>query len=271
MNELLKSVSALVDETRVKVPLVHCITNYVTVNDCANALLAVGGSPIMADDIHETADITSICNALVINIGTLNERTVASVVASGKKANQQGIPVVFDPVGAGASAYRNETTLHLLKQLKMAIIRGNLSEISFVAGLAASTRGVDSSVEDSKNNPEQTALMAATCYGCTVAITGATDVITDGVRLAKIHNGNADMSKITGTGCMATAITGAYSGVSSDPFTAAITAITVMGICGDIAKERAQGRGAETLRIGIMDTLSNINGTTLLQRHKIDG
>ncbi len=125
-------------------PLVHNITNYVTVNDVANAVLAIGASPIMADDSGEAADITSISKALVINIGTLNQRTIDSMIASGKKANELGIPVVLDPVGAGASILRNATTQVLIEQVKISILRGNLSEVSFVAGLEVSTKGVDS-------------------------------------------------------------------------------------------------------------------------------
>ncbi len=123
------------------VPLVHNITNYVTVNDCANALLAIGASPIMADDMLEAADITAISSALVINIGTLNQRTIESMILAGKRANELGIPVVFDPVGAGASKLRNETTQRILEQVEISILRGNLSEVSYVAGLSASTKG----------------------------------------------------------------------------------------------------------------------------------
>lgn len=128
--------------------LVHCITNYVTVNDCANVLLAAGASPIMADDIAEVEDITSLCSALVINIGTLNERTVRSMVAAGRKANSLGRPVVFDPVGVGASALRNETAARLLREVRFSVIRGNMSEMKALAGTGNTTRGVDADTGD---------------------------------------------------------------------------------------------------------------------------
>ena len=130
---VIKDAANLNTRMREMVPLVHNITNYVTVNDCANALLAIGASPIMADDIREASDITAISSALVINIGTLNQRTVESMIASGRTANQLGIPVVFDPVGAGASAFRNETVERILQEVKISILRGNLSEVSYVA------------------------------------------------------------------------------------------------------------------------------------------
>ena len=149
---ILEKAAALLEKVREQAPLVHNITNYVTVNDCANAVLAIGGSPIMADDIGEAEDITAISSALVLNMGTLNQRTIASMLAAGKKANKMGIPVVFDPVGAGASALRNDTAKKVLEQVKISILRGNLSEISFVAGMEASTKGVDSSEKDSKND-----------------------------------------------------------------------------------------------------------------------
>lgn len=159
----------LVSKMQNEVPLVHNITNYVTVNDCANAVLAIGASPIMADDNYEVEDITSISKALVINIGTLNKRTVESMILAGKKANELNIPVVLDPVGAGASSLRNETTSKILKQVKVNIIRGNMSEISFICGLDVSTNGVDSADEDNKNDAVMVAKTVAEKYKCTAA------------------------------------------------------------------------------------------------------
>ena len=147
-NEIVIKIGNLLNEVRNKKPLVHNITNYVTVNDCANILLAIGASPIMADDIKEAADITKISSALVINIGTLNERTIESMIASGKKANELNIPVIFDPVGAGASEFRNETTKKILEEVKISVLRGNMSEIKFISGLESSTKGVDASESD---------------------------------------------------------------------------------------------------------------------------
>lgn len=193
-------------------PLVHCITNYVTANDCANAILAIGASPIMADDLREVADIVKISNALVLNIGTLNSNTVESMIAAGKKANALGIPVIFDPVGAGASAYRNETTQRLLHSVRMTVIRGNLSEVSFIAGLDVSTKGVDTAEEDSSKDPVAIANKVAKEFNCIAAITGAIDTVSDGSRVTRIENGTAELSRVTGTGCMTTALVAAFCG-----------------------------------------------------------
>ena len=177
--------ASLLDVIREKNPLIHNITNYVTVNDCANAILAIGGSPVMADDINEVEDIVSLSSALIINIGTLNQRTIDSMIKAGKKANELKKPVVLDPVGAGASTLRNNAVKEILSQVKIDVLRGNLSEISFIAGLRASTRGVDSAVEDEKNNPVDVGKIVAKKYSCIVGITGKEDIITDGVNVVK--------------------------------------------------------------------------------------
>lgn len=255
---------------RREVPLVHNITNYVTVNDCANALLAIGASPIMADDTLEAADITSISSALVINIGTLNQRTVESMILAGKKANELGIPVVLDPVGAGASHLRNETANKILEQVKITILRGNLSEVSYIAGLSASTKGVDTSDEDNKKDAPSVALTAAKKLSCVAAITGAVDVITDGKRTVRVFNGHPMLSKVTGTGCMASAITAGYAGMREDAFTAAVAGIVSMGIAGEIAFDKAGALGTGSFHIALMDALSNLNDEIIEEMAKIE-
>ena len=231
-NEIVIKVGKLLNEVRNKKPLVHNITNYVTVNDCANILLAIGASPIMADDIKEAADITKISSALVINIGTLNERTIESMIASGKKANELNIPVVFDPVGAGASEFRNETTKRILEEVKISVLRGNMSEIKFISGLESTTKGVDASESDMKSGNDEGINVAknlANKLNCTVAITGATDIVSDGKRVAILENGTKMLANVTGTGCMTTALVGAFCGAGSDYFIGAIAGITVYG------------------------------------------
>jgi len=270
MNNITKQVSALIGEARNRVPLVHQITNYVTVNDCANITLAVGASPIMADDISEAADITAISSALVINIGTLNERTIASMLAAGKRANELNIPVVFDPVGAGASGLRNGATEAILNSVKLAVLRGNLSEVSFVAGLKAAARGVDVSADDSGNDAFTVAKETAKKLGCAVAVTGAIDVISDGVRTAAIRNGHRMLSRVTGTGCMATALVGAFTGVSDDFFAAAVGGIAAMGIAGEIAYEKAGDKGTGAFRSAIIDAVSLLDKNIFESRAKID-
>lgn len=257
------------ENVRIKKPLVHCITNYVTVNDVANALLACGGSPIMADDIAEVGEIVSESCALVLNIGTLNQRTVESMLKAGKTANEKNIPVVFDPVGAGASALRNETVNKLLRQIQFTAIRGNLSEMSYIAGVEANTRGVDSNECDAKNDAVSVAKAVAAEYSTVAAITGAVDIVSDGKRVAKISNGVADMGKVTGTGCMLTGIIGAYIGANTNAFEATVAAVTSMGIAGETAFNSVSNKGTGSLRVAIIDELSKIDDKAIARLGKI--
>lgn len=269
------SVKQLLEDIRKNVPLVHNITNYVTVNDCANAVLAIGASPIMADDILEAADITAISQALVINIGTLNQRTVESMTAAGKKANELGIPVVFDPVGAGASRFRNDTVKQILSNVKVSILRGNLSEMSYIAGLQANTKGVDSAEEDNKNDMVSVAKRVAEIYDCVSAITGAVDIVSDGKRVTKISNGHKMLSKVTGTGCMTSALVGSYAGAANmnggkDYYSAAIGGIMTTGIAGEMAYEAAGHMGTGSFHINIIDAISNLSSEIIEERAKLN-
>ena len=201
-------------------PLIHNITNYVTVNDCANMVLACGASPIMADDAAEVEDITTICGGLNINIGTLNSRTITSMLLAGKKANQLGHPVVLDPVGAGASRLRTDTAFRLLRDVKFTVIRGNISEIKTLASGAGTTKGVDADVADkvTEENLDSAVAFAkafAAQTGAVIAITGAIDIVADVQKAYCIRNGNAMMSSITGTGCQLSALTAAF--VTANP------------------------------------------------------
>lgn len=274
-REIAENAAELLKKLKEKKPLVHSITNYVTVNDCANILLAIGASPIMADDFREAADITSIASALVINIGTLNEKTIESMIASGKKANELNIPVVFDPVGAGASLFRNETTKRILDEVKISVLRGNMSEIKFIAGLESETKGVDASEEDLKSDNDEGLNVAealAKRFKCTVAITGAIDIVSDGKRSAILENGTKMLSKVTGTGCMTTALVGAYLGAcetKSEFFNAAVAGITSMGICGEIAEEKAGKIGLGSFHMAIIDAVSKLNKDAIVERTKI--
>lgn len=275
MNNIKLEVVELLKKLKKKNPLVHNITNYVTVNDCANILLAIGASPIMADDIREAADITSISSALVINIGTLNERTIESMILSGKKANELDIPVVFDPVGAGASSFRNETTKRILDEVKIDVLRGNMSEIKFIAGLSSETKGVDASESDIKGGNEEgirAAESLARKYKCVTAITGVTDIVSDGERTVILENGTKMLSKVTGTGCMTTALVGGFLGAcesKKEHFIAAISGILSMSISGEIAQEKAGKIGIGSFHVAIMDAISNLNADEILSMAKI--
>lgn len=258
------------ENVRVKSPLVHNITNYVTVNDCANILLACGASPIMADDLQEAADITAICSGLNINIGTLNGNTIPSMFAAGKRSNELSRPVLLDPVGAGASSLRTETALGLLKEIKFTAIRGNMSEIKTLASGSGNTHGVDADISDAvtKDNLEQAIEFAkdfANSTGAIIIITGAIDIITDGKSAVCVYNGDASMSKITGTGCQLSAMTTAY--ICANPenvFEACCTSVIAMGICGEIAKKRMTGQdGNSSYRNYIIDAVCNLTAEQL--------
>lgn len=265
------------ENVRTKCPLVHCITNYVTVNDVANALLAVGGSPIMADEIRETSAITSICSALVINIGTLNERTIPAMFDAGKKAKELSHPVVLDPVGAGASALRTETALELLSKIKPDVIRGNISEIKTLAHGSGFTSGVDAAAGDcvTEENLDESVRFVkdfAKSSGAVVAVTGKIDLVSDGDKCFVIRNGKAQMSRITGTGCQLSAISAAFAAANpGDMCTAVAAAVCAMGFAGELGTLRMGERdGNCSLRDYIIDALYNMTGDTLSEGAKYE-
>lgn len=227
----------LFENVRQRAPLVHNITNYVTVNDCANMLLACGGSPIMADEPEDAVEITAICGGLNINIGTLNHRTIAAMSAAGKRANELGHPVVLDPVGAGASTLRTGTALRLMKEIKFTVIRGNISEIKTLALGSGTPRGVDADAADqvTEENLDGTASFAKDF----ARRTGAIDIVTDGEQVFCIRNGLPEMSAITGTGCQLSALTAAFVTANPEqPLEAAAAAVCAVGLCGEIAHRR---------------------------------
>ncbi len=259
-------------------PLVHNITNYVTVNDVANVVLACGASPIMADDIAEVEEITAICSSLNINIGTLNSRTIGSMIAAGKKANELNHPTVLDPVGIGASALRNGTAFELLDNIKFSVIRGNCSEIKNVYGKTAATKGVDVNVNDkiTEDNYKDFAALAKALSektGAVIALSGAIDIIADSKKAYAIRNGNALMSKITGTGCMLSGLIGAYIGANPDNILdATAAAVCIMGLAGEIAydKIKKQNAGTSSYRTFIIDSISNMTYEILKGGAKIE-
>lgn len=252
-------------------PLVHSITNYVTVNDCANIVLACGGAPIMADDINEVEEIISICNALVINIGTLNERTVAAMIKAGKKANRLGRPVILDPVGAGASTLRTSTVFKLLEEVQFSVIRGNVSEIKTIDQGSGTTKGVDADISDAVNTDNLDQMIAfakalSEKTGAVIAMTGAIDIVADSQKALVIRNGHPMMSRITGTGCMLTAVIGSYCGANPDHLLlATAAAVSCIGLCGELAFEKVQTNqaGTASFRTYLIDAMSLMNAQTL--------
>ena len=262
--------SKIFSNVREKCPLIHNITNYVTVNDVANILLACGGSPIMSDDEGEVEEITAICGGLNINIGTLNKNTIPSMFLAGTKANSLGHKVLLDPVGAGASKLRTETALELIKKIKFDVIRGNISEIKTLALGSGTTKGVDADVSDAvtEENLDKSVAFAksfAAKMNCVVAITGAIDLVADGEKCFVIHNGRAEMGKITGTGCQLSGMTSAF--ITANPenvLEAAAASVCAMGLAGEIAwKKMQEGEGNSTYRNRIIDAIYNMSGDEL--------
>lgn len=256
IEEQLKEVFEALQSKRA---LIHHITNYVTVNDCANVVLAIGASPIMADEIREVEEMVSICDALVLNIGTANERIIASMLKAGKVANAKGIPVVLDPVGIGATLFRRESVAKLMDVISFSVIRGNMAEIKTIAGLEAKSAGVDSLEEESDG--AKIALNLAKKLGCVIAITGKIDIVSDGSSTYTLENGD-----VTGTGCMSTSLIGSFIGASKDALGSAVAGILSMSIAGEIA-EKSKGMG--TFHTSLIDAISQIEMNTLLEKSHI--
>ena len=246
-------------KVREKSPLIHNITNYVVMNNTANALLAIGASPVMAHSVDEVADMAAISSALVLNIGTLEASWVEAMVIAAEAAHGKGIPVVFDPVGAGATPYRSRTSAMILEKCRPSVIRGNASEIMSLQNASAGTKGVDSTRTSDSAIGAARSLALAT--GAVVVISGAVDYVTDGRRTETVSNGSPLMAMVTGMGCTATALTGAFAAVDSDMFEAALTAMSVMGIAGEAAASVAKGPGS--MQMEFLDALYNLDEETV--------
>lgn len=253
-------------------PLVHNITNYVTVNDVANAILAIGGSPIMSDEIAEVAQMTSISNALNINIGTLNQVKIASMFEAGKASNACNHITVLDPVGAGATDLRTNTCKELLEQIHFDAIKGNISEIKTLMAGTGHTKGVDASAEDQKNSHDLIDDIKAFAkeLNTIIIVTGPVDYVTDGNKCYMINNGCKEMSAITGTGCMLSGILGCFLTVENSVDSAA-AAVMSMGIAGEIgASKLKEGEGNATLRTYLIDALFNMTDEELEKSGKYE-
>ncbi|HBV88903.1 hydroxyethylthiazole kinase [Desulfosporosinus sp.] len=266
--EIREKICASLSVIKEKSPLIHHITNYVTVNDCANIVLAIGGSPVMADDLEEVAEMVGFASALVLNIGTLNSRTIESMLIAGLKAKELGIPVILDPVGVGATKLRTKTAEKLIRQIKPEVIRGNMSEIKVLAGLEVAIKGVDSLADEQDSSV--VAKKLASEFGSIIAITGKTDVISDGLNVCFLENGHKILADVTGTGCMTTSLVGTFCGVTKDYFTAAAAGIISMGLAGEIAQASLrQGEGIGTFRVRLMDSIYNLTPEILAKEGKI--
>jgi hydroxyethylthiazole kinase len=250
---------------REKRPLVHNITNFVVMNYTANILLAIGASPVMAHAKEEVEEMVSLSNALVLNIGTLTSDWIDSMVKAGKKANGFNIPIILDPVGSGATAFRTESARRLIRELSIKVVRGNASEILSLAVNQSGTKGVESmhSVDDAF----RMAFALAKDLGITLVITGEVDLITDGDRILRVYNGHELMRLVTGTGCAATAIIGAFLAVDNDPVTASATALAYFGLAGEKGAKKTDAPGS--FMIASLDALYKIDGADLEKGAKI--
>jgi hydroxyethylthiazole kinase len=254
------------EKVRAQAPVVHNITNYVVMNTTANALLALGASPVMAHAEEEMAEMVGIASALVINIGTLSRPWVESMFKAAEHADRRGIPIVLDPVGAGATPYRTDTVQKLVAATRPTIIRGNASEIMALCGASAKTKGVDST--EASGDALEAAHTLHDRLGSVICISGETDYIVGDGTLFRVRNGHPMMTRVTGLGCTATALCGAFAAVTQDPARAATQAMAVMGIGGEMAMERADGPGS--LQMHFLDVLYRMQRNDIERRLRLE-
>lgn len=240
-------------------PLVHHITNTVTINDCANVTLAIGGSPVMATSIEEVADMARLADALVINFGTIDDYMYEAMIKAGQAANKNGIPVIFDPVGVGATPFRTGRAKDFIEKVKVSIVRGNASEVHALIGGEVKTRGVDSG--DVNLSSKELAILSAQRLNVIAVISGKRDYVSDGTEIIGIDNGDIWLTKITGTGCTTASLIACFAGVTTDFLLAAVAGMSSMSLAGEMAKKRlAVEDGLGTYRVKLMDELSLMNG-----------
>lgn len=274
-TKMLLQVTDTLRKIRQEKPLVDCMTNRVTINDCANILLAAGASPIMAEDQREIREIAAISKGLVLNLGLLSPEAIASMLTAGKHAKSLGIPVIFDPVGVGASCLRSELSQLILNEVQPDVIRGNLSEIKVLSGLAIKSRGVDASEEDAVTEENlqfrgEMVQALADEHNCVVCATGAIDVIANRQEIFYVKNGDPMLCDVTGTGCMCSALTGAACAVGG-ALTGAVAAVVLLGLAGEYAAEfcRREAAGIGTFRVKFMDAVYTIGEKEISERGAI--
>ena len=260
---MIKDIIEIMEKVRARRPLIHHITNYVTVNDCANVTLCAGGSPVMTDEAKDIEDMVKLASAVVLNIGTLNERTIASMILAGKEANKAKIPVILDPVGAGATKYRTDTVWKILKEVEVSIIKGNEGEIGFLAGMGGKVVGVDSQESGGLDAATELAKMT----GTVVAMTGKEDIISDGKRVSLVNSGHDLLGMVSGTGCMVSSLTGCYAAVADDMMMATVAALAVFTTAGELAAKKSMGPG--TFKQNLMDSLQNLTRQELVIRGSV--
>lgn len=263
MKEIIAKDLNLIRENK---PLVHSITNFVVMNETANATLCIGALPIMSHAIEEVEEMVGIASALVLNIGTLTPEWVDAMEIAGKRANEKGIPVILDPVGAGATKLRTESSKRLLENVKVSIVRGNAAEVATLAGINAEVKGVESM--GAAATTEEIAKQFASKFGCVVAITGVTDIVSDGNRITKISNGHPMMAKVVGTGCISNVIVASFAAVNSDPFEAATGGLIAYGIAGEMAALES-GNKPGTFHVELYNALDAVTSEDIIEKAKI--
>jgi hydroxyethylthiazole kinase len=247
-------------------PLVHQITNYVVMNETANATLALGALPVMAHAQEEVGEMAAIAGALVLNIGTLSPSWVEAMILAGQMANQRGTPVVLDPVGAGATSYRTETAKRILEEVQVTVLRGNAGEVATLVGVDAEVRGVESI--DAGGDLAELARLAGDALGLVASVTGPVDHVSDGERTIAVANGDPMLATITGTGCMSSAVTGCFVAVNPDnPLEAAAEALVAFGVAGEDAARGAKGPGS--FHVNLYDALAGLDPATIDERARI--
>ncbi len=250
-------VTYTLDKVRKEKPLVHNITNMVVTNFTANGLLALGVSPVMAYAKEEVADMAKVAGAVVLNIGTLDETVVESMIIAGKAANEHDVPVILDPVGAGATPYRTETAQKLLNEINISILRGNAAEVANVIGEKWMIKGVDAG--ERNRDVIELARSASEKLGIVVVVTGVDDVISDGDKAYMVRNGHFMLTRVTGTGCLLSSVIGAFSAVEKDMVKAATSAVASYGVAAEIAAERKGSEGPGSFQVEFLNTLSQVS------------
>lgn len=255
--ELVSNFKDVLESIKINKPMVHHITNYVTANDCANIVLALGGSPVMAEDPREVEEVVSLSSALVLNTGTLNHFKIDSFILAGKKANSLGIPVILDPVGVGATKLRTQVVSRILEEVRISVLRGNMSEIKHIYGAGGITRGVDST-DNSRDGGKEVALSLANRLKAVVAITGELDIVSDGNKVYCIENGHRMLSRVTGTGCMTSSLIGLCCGGGAEPLKGAIFGIMIMGLSGERAYGTLEKKDqVGSFRVNLIDAIGS--------------
>ena len=268
MREITKQINEGLEKLRQEGPLIHHLTNHVVMNDCANITLHIGGAPVMTFAPQETEEMASLASGVVLNIGTLTEEYVEEMITAGKVARQKGVPVLLDPVGAGATSMRTSAAKRILDEVGVDIIKGNAGEISVLAGIDATVRGVDSM--GTSMEPSSVVQKMAADYKIVAVITGETDWVSNGEDTYKVKNGHKYLSALVGTGCMLDSITTAFASAMEDRSMASVAALAVFGISAELAALNPEVKGPASFKKSLFDEIYNINGDKIEKRAKIE-